>query len=72
MAHSTHMTTPKGDLFGNPAVLFEAAVERFGRYLQFRRTLAELSRLSDLQLADLGLNRSMLRATAFEATYGVN
>ncbi|MFK7938303.1 MAG: DUF1127 domain-containing protein [Roseovarius sp.] len=39
-------------------------------YRNYRKTLNELSSLNARQLADLGLNRSNLRATAHEAIYG--
>lgn len=42
---------------------------RFERYSVYRKTLAELQTLSNRELADLGLSRSMLRRTAFEAAY---
>ncbi len=35
----------------------------------YRKTVRELSKLSDATLADLGLNRSMIASTAYEATY---
>lgn len=67
MAYPTHIAAQRGTLFGNPAVLIEAALERFTSYMRYRRTLAELSVLDDRQLADLGLSRSMLRSTAYKA-----
>mgnify|MGYP001800802140 CR=1 FL=1 len=36
----------------------------------YRTTLAELESLSHRDLADLGLNSSMLKSIAFEAAYG--
>lgn len=36
----------------------------------YRETLAELQALSPRELADLGLNASMLRSIALEAAYG--
>lgn len=67
MTCSTQIPARKGTLFGNPAVLIEAALERIVSYARYRRTLAELSVLDDRQLADLGLNRAMLRSTAYQA-----
>ena len=43
---------------------------RWARYSLYRTTLAELAALSDRDLADIGLNRSMVRAKAFETAYG--
>ena len=36
----------------------------------YRTTLRELSSLSDRDLADLGLGRTMIHSIAFEAAYG--
>lgn len=36
----------------------------------YRQTLTELQGLSNRELADLGLNRSMLKSIALEATFG--
>lgn len=35
----------------------------------YRTTLAELSRLSNRELADLGMNRAELRRVAYDAAY---
>ena len=43
---------------------------RFARREAFRRTLAELSALSDREAADLGLSRVDFVRVAREATYG--
>ncbi len=37
---------------------------------QYRKTVSELSALSSHELADLGLTRSAIRATAYMAVYG--
>ena len=42
---------------------------RLARRRVFRQTLAELSVLSDRELADLGLSRSELRRVAWQAAY---
>ncbi|NRA98639.1 MAG: DUF1127 domain-containing protein [Rhodobacteraceae bacterium] len=44
--------------------------ERWARYTVYRDTLRELQSLSDRDLADLGLHRSLIRRTAYEAAYG--
>ncbi len=42
----------------------------WGKWRVYRRTVDELSMLSDRDLADLGLNRSMIERIAIEAAYG--
>lgn len=39
---------------------------RVGQYRAYRRTLAELQSISPRDLADLGLDRSMLNSVAWE------
>ncbi len=50
---------------------FAAALEtlklRFARYRIYRETLLELSELSERELADLGLHRSMIKRIATQA-----
>ncbi|WP_170478821.1 DUF1127 domain-containing protein [Ruegeria arenilitoris] len=56
---------------GNPdigfAPLYETVKIRFRRYRVYRQTVNELSALSNRELADLGLNRSMIRRVAMQA-----
>jgi uncharacterized protein YjiS (DUF1127 family) len=40
--------------------LFSNVSERFARYQETRRTMRELSRLSDRDLADLGISRAAI------------
>lgn len=47
----------------------EEATARYGRWRLFRRTLAEMQGLSNRELADLGLHRSMLKRVAWMAAY---
>lgn len=42
---------------------------RFTQYRAFRKTFAELQCLSNRELADIGLNRSMIFRIASEAIY---
>jgi len=39
------------------------------RAYMYRKTMRELSRLSDASLVDLGLSRSMIASAAYEAVY---
>ena len=43
---------------------------RWARYSVYRKTLSELQSLSVRDLNDLGLNKSTVRRTAYEAAYG--
>ena len=56
-----------GDRFSN---VFTNLTARYEAYKVYRKTFAELSDLSDRDLADLGIHRSSLRAIANEAAYG--
>ncbi|MEX0307300.1 MAG: DUF1127 domain-containing protein [Ruegeria sp.] len=64
---STH-TAPKGVPAFGIAALIEGAKARFTRYRLYRQTVNELSELSNRELADLGLHRSMIRRLAMQAT----
>ena len=44
--------------------LFSNVTERFSRYQETRRTMRELSRLSDRDLSDLGISRAAIPALA--------
>ncbi len=43
---------------------------QFAQRRLYRKTLAELQALDNRDLADIGLNRSMIRRVAHEAAYG--
>ncbi|MBF9031854.1 DUF1127 domain-containing protein [Rhodobacterales bacterium HKCCE3408] len=47
-----------------------AAREQFAAYSVYRRTEAELRGLSDRELADLGISRSMISSIAAQAAFG--
>lgn len=51
------------------AGLINGMTQRFQKYRTYRQTLDELEALSDRELADLDLHRSMLRAIAYRAAY---
>ncbi|CUJ86342.1 hypothetical protein RUE5091_00455 [Ruegeria denitrificans] len=67
MAVATHRTALKGAPEIGLASLIEAAKTRFIRHRVYRRTVNELSDLSNRELADLGLHRSMIRRVALQA-----
>ena len=61
---------PKSFTTGGVTGMIEAARARCAQYRVYRKTLSELGELSNRELADLGLNRSMLKRIALEAAYG--
>ncbi|SFI53441.1 DUF1127 domain-containing protein [Jannaschia pohangensis] len=52
------------------AARFDAIREAAAKRRIYRTTLSELSALSNRDLNDLGLSRSMIRSVALEAAYG--
>ena len=70
MAAIDHISHPKLSLFYAPVAMAEAVWDGFTQYRVYRKTLLELSMLTRRELADLGLNRSMLKIVAHEAAYG--
>lgn len=69
MAVTTQFTSARGTFFAPLTSWVHTLRDQFARRQSYRRTYNELSVLSGAQLADLGLNRSMLRRTAYEAAY---
>ncbi|WP_050603022.1 DUF1127 domain-containing protein [Ruegeria sp. 6PALISEP08] len=61
--HTAHKSTTAFGL----AALVETAKTRFVRYRMYRQTVNELSGLSNRELTDLGLHRSMIRRVALQA-----
>lgn len=58
---------------GTPGVtsrILRGLVARYSAYVVYSKCVAELSALSDRQLSDLGLHRSMIRSLAREEAYG--
>lgn len=51
------------------AARIETARADYAKWRVYRVTMAELSALSNRDLADLGLSRSMIRGVALEAAY---
>jgi len=72
MAILNQINTHKSFSTGGVAQMIQVAREKFVQYRLYRETLNELSALSGRELADLGLNRSMLKHIALEAAYGKN
>ncbi|WP_089882527.1 DUF1127 domain-containing protein [Citreimonas salinaria] len=57
----------QGGLLGRLAEARTALGERLARRAIYRRTLNEMSALSDRDLADLGIHRSQVRSIAWQA-----
>lgn len=50
------------------STLFSTVAEKWRQYRVYRTTFNELMDLSDRELADLGMSRSMIRRVAIEAS----
>jgi uncharacterized protein YjiS (DUF1127 family) len=67
MAYTTY---GKDELRFRSAHLFAEIRQRIANYRQYRRTLDELSALTDRDLDDLQLSRFSIRQVAWESVYG--
>jgi len=72
MAAANHITASKGAFFANALAWIDELRLRFTRYRLYRQTVNELSALSNRELADLGLNYSMIKRVAYQAAYENN
>lgn len=71
MAYTTYgNSTAINTLRDRLAARIDAARTDFANWRVYRKTVNELSALSNRDLADLGLSRSMIRGIAIEAAYG--
>ncbi len=52
------------------AGLIDTLRDAFRRHRIYSETVRELSVLTNMELADLGLNRSMIKRVALDAAYG--
>ena len=50
--------------------MFDALVEMFRRYSVYRSTYNELSRMTNEELRDIGLDRSIIEEVARDSAYG--
>ncbi len=69
MAYVTHTSVGSDSHVEKSKALWSSLTSRFTAYRNYRRTLSELRTLTTRELADLGLNRSMLKRVAMEAAY---
>lgn len=70
MAHATDIRVARTSLIERFTAHRAELVTRIKNYRTYRTTVNELSDLSDRELADLGLTRSMIRGIAYNAAYG--
>ncbi|EPX76249.1 DUF1127 domain-containing protein [Salipiger mucosus] len=70
MAYATQDTTRAQSGLGNRISAFvEGLRENAARRRLYKQTMSELQSLSDRELGDLGLSRSMIRRVAWQAAY---
>lgn len=69
MAAVHQIATHKPVFSASPMALIEELGVKFKRFRLYRQTVNELSELSGRELADLGLNRSMIKRVAYQAAY---
>jgi uncharacterized protein YjiS (DUF1127 family) len=67
MAFAQDIRTLEAGLVQRISSAFKALGARYAEYRLQQRTFNELNALSDRELDDLGLNRSMLASIAFDA-----
>lgn len=67
MTYATQTRTTTGALGARLGGLRSALAGRYAKYKVYRNTMNELSALTDRDLADLGINRSMISSIATEA-----
>ncbi|MBN9887327.1 DUF1127 domain-containing protein [Salipiger abyssi] len=71
MAYATEQTSrSQSGLTGRFADLAAGLREHLARRRLYKETFRELAALSNRELGDLGLNRSMIRRIAWQAAYG--
>ena len=70
MAYATNTRTGGATLSQRISETRAALADRYTKYSTYKATLNELAGLSDRDLADLGINRSMIKGIATEAAYG--
>ncbi|SHJ03533.1 Uncharacterized conserved protein YjiS, DUF1127 family [Shimia gijangensis] len=71
MAYASTYTTAQQGTADRLVGFASNLVERFKKARAFRKTMNELYGLTNAQLADMGLNRSMIRRVAYQAVYEV-
>lgn len=70
MAFASTASTVNAGLFDRAAAAVTALRTRVENYRVYRTTFNELNALSNRDLTDLALSRSMLKSISLEAAYG--
>ncbi|WP_435258199.1 DUF1127 domain-containing protein [Thioclava sp. FR2] len=70
MAYVNTSRTASFGLVDRAVLVLKSAREALERRRVYRQTLTELRSLSNRDLADLGIHRSMITRVALEAAYG--
>ena len=69
MAYATHTLTLSAGISARLTAVVANLKDSMARRAMFKQTVRELSTLSNRELADLGLSRSMIKSIAYEAAY---
>lgn len=69
MAFATQTNTLSAGFAARISAVVAHVTEALARRAVFNQTVRELSSLSNRDLADLGLSRSMIKSVAYEAAY---
>ena len=70
MTYATEASLRHSSVTERAMTLWSSVKNKLEKRSKYRRTLNELSALSTRELADLGLNRSMIHWIAHETAYG--
>lgn len=70
MAYATNTRAFSATLSQRISEARAAMADRYAKYSTYKVTLNELAALTDRDLTDLGINRSMIKSIAAEAAYG--
>ena len=69
MAFVTTTRRFEAGIFDRIASAANSAASSLNNYRVYRKTVSELNMLGAKDLADIGLNRSMIKSVAYEAAY---